>query len=77
MEHVAEIVRDRRLENKDEGAYIEAVQALSVERRTGPSGHVSAPTLRSSYELAKPRCPLSHMKVSLKRYSDQTATVAQ
>ncbi|WP_143565708.1 hypothetical protein [Sinorhizobium fredii] len=43
MEHVADIARDRRIENNDEDAYIAAIQAYSVEHRTAPSGHVSAP----------------------------------
>ncbi|OHV82639.1 TniQ family protein [Rhizobium sp. LCM 4573] len=42
MEHVVDIVRDRRIKDSHEDAYVTALKASSDAYRSEPSGHVSA-----------------------------------
>lgn len=78
MEHIVDMVRDRRINDSQEDAYVTALEAFSARYSTAPSGHVSAPDASVKLRVSENTVlALAHEGFLREVFPSQSATVAQ
>nr|WP_280519168.1 TniQ family protein [Shinella curvata] len=78
MEHIVDMVRDRRINDSQEDAYVTALEAFSAVYSTAPSGHISAPDASVRLRVSENTVSaLAHEGFLREVFPSQSATVAQ